>query len=224
MNPWLDEHCPDGSGLCHYRESMPATTNDFLWSPSSPLYAMGGWEATATDYQSVVRSALTTPRFLLRFAGNSVQGAARQLVEWRVGAGFASPDLQDPKNPVHDMIRNTMEQDFPAFISSRQVTGDGTKAWLVLRDQVFFLVMLLSHLALLGLLLWRPAFLSPNWQSAAMLVLAALVANALVCASLSMVADRFGSRLNWVVPLLVLIAILLAVNAFGAKKRSSREI
>ncbi len=219
MNDWLDAHCPEGSGLCHYRESMPATTNDFLWLPSSPLYAMGGWEAPANDYQRVVRSALTTPKYLLRFAGNSLHGAARQLVEWRVGAGFASPDLQDPENPVHDMLRNTMEQDFPAFISSRQVTGDGTGAWLVLRDQVFFLVMLLSHLALLGLLLWRPSFLSPHWQNTALLVVAALVANALVCASLSMVADRFGSRLNWVVPLLVLIAILQAVKAFGQKEK-----
>lgn len=219
MNDWLDEHCPDGSGLCQYRGTMPATTNEFLWSPSSPLYAMGGWEATAKDYQGVVRSALTTPRLLVRFVGNSVNGAARQVVEWRVGAGFASPDLQDPNNPVHDMLLNTMEQDFPAFISSRQVTGDGTEGWLVLRDKVFFLVMLLSHLALLGLLLWRPAFLPPQWQSAALLVVAALLANALVCASLSMVADRFGSRLNWTVPLLVLIAILPAVKAFWAKRQ-----
>jgi hypothetical protein len=208
LNDWLDAHCPDGSGLCDHRAAMPANANDFLWAPTSPLYAMGGWEAPPDDYRAVVHSALSEPEFLMRFVGNSLKGALLQLVDLHVGAGFIGRTLQDPKDPVHDMVRNTMEQDFPAFITARQATGDGNGAWVAATDKLFAPVMGLCHVALVLLLLLRPRHLSAQWRSAALLVLAALAANALVCATLSMVADRFGSRMNWVVPLLVLVALM----------------
>ncbi|MEX1132404.1 MAG: hypothetical protein WEC15_04195, partial [Flavobacteriales bacterium] len=184
------------------------TANDFLWSPQSPLYAMGGWKAPADDYQGVVRGALGQPTYLGRFMGNSLEGSARQLVEWDLGAGFIGRDLQDSLNPVHYMLRNTMPQEHPAFLASLQASGDGNEQWVRSTDRIFGPVMLLSHLVLLFLLLHRSVQLPPAWRTAALLVLAALVFNALVCATFSMVADRFGSRVNWVVPLLVLAALL----------------
>ncbi len=205
LQEWLDSTCPGSSGLCAYRHSLPATANDFLWRPESPLYAMGGWEAPPDDYQRVVRDALTEPVLLGRFVANSLNGTARQLVEWQLGSGFVGRDLHDTLDPVNYMVRHTMEPQYPAFLAARQSTGDGNEGWVRAMDKLFWPVMLISHLVFL-ILLWPSSKLTQAWRNAAALVLAALVFNALVCATFSMVAERFGSRMNWVVPMLVLAA------------------
>ncbi|MEO8588057.1 MAG: hypothetical protein ABI432_01710 [Flavobacteriales bacterium] len=205
---WLDAHCPGASGLCDYRDRLPTTAHDFLWAPDSPLYGMGGWAAPPDDYDHVVRSALSEPAFLLRFAINSLQGAGRQLIEFHVGAGFNGTNLSEPGDPVHYMLRNTMHQDYAAFLAARQTSRVGNVEWTTQADRLFIPVMVISHLALLLLLLLPSALLPPGWRCAALLVVIVLLSNALVCASLSMVADRFSSRVNWVVPLLVAIALI----------------
>ncbi|HEX2616838.1 MAG TPA: hypothetical protein VHL57_04800, partial [Flavobacteriales bacterium] len=47
LKDWLDAHCSDTTrGLCHYKDSLPANGNVFLWKQESPLYRQGGWLAT----------------------------------------------------------------------------------------------------------------------------------------------------------------------------------
>lgn len=223
LQEWLDATCPDDQALCDFRGALPGTGNEFLWAPSSPLYVLGGWEHAPARLRPTVFGALKEPGLLLRFASSSVAGAARQLVHWNVGAGFIGRDLQEPTNPVHDMVRNTMQQDHPAFLRARQSTGDGNEGWLRAMDRVFAPVMALSHLLLI-LFLLVPRWTTPRWRQAATVVAVALVANALVCATLSMVADRFGSRLNWLVPLLVLAALWhLWAQRAGGKTSSARS-
>lgn len=208
LNDWLDKSCPGSTALCAYRDSMPGSTIEFLWRQDSPLYALGGWEAPPDDFQGVLRNVFSDPELLGRFALRCLRDGTRQLVDWELGAGFIGRNMQDPNDPVHYMLRNTMPQDHPAFLASRQVQGDGNERWVRSMDKLFLPVMLVAHLALLLLLAQGRLALPPQWRTAALLVLVALVMNALVCATFSVPADRFSSRVNWVVPLLVLAALL----------------
>ncbi|MCB0815779.1 MAG: hypothetical protein KDB87_21760, partial [Flavobacteriales bacterium] len=82
----LQERCP-GSGweLCAWKDSLPNNSQDFLWNPESPVYAMGGWAATRQEYGLIVKEALTTPGLTQRFISNTLAGTVRQLTDLHMG-------------------------------------------------------------------------------------------------------------------------------------------
>jgi len=51
----LNEQCKQDPSfkLCQYKESIPTSGLDFMWSDQSPLYLAGGWDSLETEYRKI---------------------------------------------------------------------------------------------------------------------------------------------------------------------------
>ncbi|MCB9181808.1 MAG: hypothetical protein H6593_10245 [Flavobacteriales bacterium] len=200
----LQERCP-GSGweLCAWKDSLPNNSQDFLWNPESPVYAMGGWAATRQEYGLIVKEALTTPGLTQRFISNTLAGTVRQLTDLHIGNGLLGTWYASPESPPFHQIEKHVPHELSAFRSS-VMNRDEMRARSVLRlaDMLLWLGWLLTAGALVAIAA-RWDRLAVNMRILVLAALMALVANALVCAGVSTVADRFQTRMSWVLPLLV---------------------
>jgi hypothetical protein len=179
------------------------TAEEFLWNPRSPLYYIGGFEGSGAETARILRATLR------RYPGQHLELAvaytADQFGAIRTFDGFESL----AKTPwVAGILRQELPWEYQRFRAARQQRDAIGLRWL---EPVHALVALIAALASLWLL-WR----SRRERSAATLaspegfhrtVWLALIANAVVCANLSAVADRYQTRLVWLLPAAVLISI-----------------
>ena len=204
LGPLLKERCPEaGWELCAWRDRLPSNSQDFLWNPESPVHAMGGWEATRQEYGTIVREALTTPDHLFRFLGNTFSMTGSQLADWHMGNGLLGTWYASPDSPPHHQVAKHLPHELGAYRASVMNTNEGrARRVLHAADLLLRLGGLLSLAALLVVLLhWKTT--PSDAHLSVLVVLLALVVNALVCAGVSTVADRFQTRMSWVVPLVL---------------------
>ena len=202
----LKARCPDaGWYLCAFTDRLPMPANDFLWAPDSP----------------VNRDAAGAPRFLggamlAPEAGQIVAetlradplGVARAMAANMV-AQLASFGIGDTLDNAHFAVavRPRIEQGFSArelaaFDQARQAQG-------LLKDAVmplnpFHLLVVLLALPLLLWNVWRGQGLA---LALALLVLAAVLGNALICGGLSAPHPRYGARIMWLLPVAALLCL-----------------
>lgn len=204
LGPMLKERCPEaGWELCAWRDRLPSNSQDFLWNPESPVHAMGGWEATRQEYGTIVREALTTPDHLFRFLGNTFSMTGSQLADWHMGNGLLGTWYASPDSPPHHQVAKHLPHELGAYRASVMNTNEGrARRVLHAADLLLRLGGVLSLAALLVVLLhWKTT--PSDAHLSVLVVLLALVVNALVCAGVSTVADRFQTRMSWVVPLVL---------------------
>jgi hypothetical protein len=206
---YLDEHCPDARlKLCPYRNELPRTADDFLWSYGI-FNDLGRFSGLGEEMRFIVlRSVQEYP---LQQIETALAATATQL--GLVGTGYG---IHDRIWHTYGIIKRFIPGELPALQKARQQQGE-VNFELINRVHVpIALGSMLVVLALLGNALVCGRFDKP--AHLAVTVTVALLANAFACGALSGPHDRYGARIVWIATLTAAITLLQAIDSFAASR------
>lgn len=209
LHAWLKEHCATGDyRICAYKDRLPPTGGHLLWHDSiSPMHLEGGWLATRPEYQRIVRSTLTEPRYLLWHFTAGIRSTGQMLTRWTICGALVNPEYRTPKSPPYCMIEGTIRSGLKPYLASLQNGGRG-ELDMTWPDRANALLLFISLAGAVVLIFRRPSTNeAPTDRALLLFVLSALLIDAFVCSSLSAVEDRYLSRVTWLLPLVVLVAM-----------------
>lgn len=204
LKAYLDEHCgEDHFGICAYKDSLPPTSDAFLWWGSSPIARQGGWEATREEYDRIVKGSFTEPKYLAWHVRASIASTWDQLCAWSICRGLETAWYRDPGSPPYTMIASRVPHELNAYLASRQNGGRGglSMRW---PDRIYRLSLGLGLVSLVVLLI-----IDRNVERRVLLLhaLSSVVIGAWVCASLSVVDTRYLGRDSWLIMWVVWLAL-----------------
>jgi hypothetical protein len=212
VKTYLDQNCPQAAlSLCRYRNELPATTDDWMWGYGSPLRKLGGWKGFAPEANRIIIAAIIQQPGAQALA--VLKGTLRQLGMVATGDGFGANDNHD--------VERALRQRAPLTMSAFEATAQQ-------HNTIDFHVINMLHVPLaLGATVLLPVLIVLGWwrrstiTPLALMVFAALVGNAFVCATFSGVGNRYQSRIVWIAVLAAALACLALAGNFGGKARNS---
>jgi hypothetical protein len=195
---YLAEHCPDPRlKLCAHRHELPSDADVFFWG-ESVFDRLGRFKGLEDEMRLIVLESLRA--YPLLQAKMAALAAARQLV--RVGTG--------------EGIVNTIWHTYAIIEQYKPSAVAGMRAARQQKEEFAFATINRMHepVALVSMLLlvpimtlaWRRQPFGDLGRLAATVTLA-LLANAFVCGVFANPHDRYGARLAWIAPFIILIAI-----------------
>ncbi len=209
LRAWMEEHCADGDyRICAYKDRLPPTGGHLLWHDSiSPMHLEGGWLATKPEYDRIVRSTLTEPRYLWWHLTSGLASTAELFTKWTICGALTNPEYRRPGSPPYDMIEGTIRSGLGPYLTSMQNGGRGEldMTWPDRVNATLLLVCL--GLALFLMLRRQPVYQGPTDRALLIYASGAVLIDALICSSLSATEDRYLSRVSWLLPLFVLTII-----------------
>jgi hypothetical protein len=196
---YLDDTCPDSRlRLCPHRNALPRTADEFLWS-DSVFNDLGRFAGLGDEMRSIVLGSLA--RYPGAQANAAMSAALTQLVSVGSGEGVLNSIWH-----TYGIMKTFTPQVLPAMRAARQQRGEidfGTV------NRIHVPVALIS-MALLPLIVFagqrRRALRDIRFL--ALIAIAALLANAVICGVLSNPHDRYGARLVWIAPLVLMLALM----------------
>lgn len=207
LKPYLDEACKDKEfNICLYKDSLPQNSPEFLWNPNSVLYQLGGWDANANEYKTIVSQIFSSPKWVWMYGKAAavssfnqflLQNYREELIPYNEGS---SPYISISWRFKHDVL--------PYQQSIQQTQGIDINE--VRQKSVPFAWMVYTSLTLLFLLAVRNRFNGKLYLSFVVIFLF-YVFNSAVTASLATVTARYTSRMSW---LFVLFALMLLWQLF----------
>lgn len=212
VNRLLDDTCP-GSGykLCAYKDRLPTSADAWLWTPSSPFYAEGGFAGSEKDDWKMIFDSIR--RYPLMHIEAAIRDSITQFFRFRTGDGIDSQEWL-----LRPVFKRLLPRQLPAYESANQQ-----------RESIDFRAINIIHvtvgvLSLLGsAALLYGAISQGRWTDTALpgIVLAALIGNAIICGTFSNPHDRYQSRVIWLPTLVCLLA--LGKNS-GSLQLSNNEL
>jgi hypothetical protein len=208
---YLDDHCPDARlKLCPYRDELPRTADDFLWSYGI-FNDLGRFSGLGEEMRSIVlRSAQEYP---LQQIETALAATASQLGLVATGYG-----IHDRIWHTYGIIKRFIPAEVPSMQKARQQQGE-MHFDLINRVHVpiafgsmFFALVLLAN-AMVCRRFDAPARLAAT-------VTVAILANAAICGALSGPHDRYGARIVWIATLTAAIGILKEIEWFATRALS----
>jgi hypothetical protein len=196
----LRHDCPAaGWRLCPYIDDFPETSDDFLWTPASPLIRAGGSKRVSQDADAIIRAALAAdPVAEVRAV---LSNTGQQLAMFASGDGL---------NPWPAQVSAWVERDFPrrevaAYDHARQQAGS-LAVPLIIAD----LHVAAALAGVLACAILLPVALARRAPCAGYLlaVLVALPLSAAITGALSSPHDRYQSRIMWLPPFVATLSLL----------------
>jgi hypothetical protein len=194
---YLADRCPDPRlRLCDHRDELPRDADTFFWG-QGVFDRLGRFDGLGEEMRTIVFESLRHDP--VQHAKSALLAAARQLV--LVGSGEG---VQNTLWHTYAIIEKFAPGAVPAMRAARQQRSgvDFTSINRVHVPIALGSMLLLLPIVLLGL---RQEDFVPMSQLAATVTLA-LLANAAVCGVLANPHDRYGARLAWLAPLVVMLA------------------
>jgi hypothetical protein len=200
---YLDDHCPTARlKLCPYRNELPTTADDFLWS-NGVFNELGRFSGLGEEMRFIVLHSVR--EYPLQQIETAVAASAKQLRLVATGHG-----THDQIWHTYGIIERYIPGEVPAMQNARQQRGELN---FDLINRMHVPIALGSMLLALGLL--ARATISGRFGDTGKLaatVTVAILANAFVCGALSGPHDRYGARIAWIATFAAGIAILRAAN------------
>ena len=193
---YLDDHCPDPRlKLCAHRDELPDDADVFFWG-ESVFDRLGRFQGMNDEMRTIVLESLVQYPWLQ--IKTAITGAAEQLVSVRTGYGVDTTIWH-----TYGMIEHFAPAALPAMHAARQQKGelDFTAINRLHVPVAWAAMVLLLGVIVLGASRVRFADLGSLAAAAAL----AILANAFVCGALSNPHDRYGSRIAWLAPFVVLL-------------------
>ena len=197
---YLTDHCGEQRlKLCPYRDELPGTADEFLWSRGSVFNRLGRFAGMSDEMGFIVtRSLLEYP---LRQAEAAALATARQLVLVATGE-----NANRPIPHTHGILEHYLPKQLKPARAAYQQNSYITFGPINL---VHVPVALISTLLVFGMFataIWRRR--RDDLALLAATVTLALLGNAFICGVISGPHDRYGSRLAWIATFAVLVAAL----------------
>ena len=208
---YLDDHCPDPRlKLCPHRAELPDDADVFFWG-EGVFDRLGRFEGLNDEMRTIVLESLRQyPGLQLKAA---LAGTLQQLLS--VGTGYGV--LQNELWHSQAMIEKFVPRATAAMRAARQQQA-GIDFTAI--NRVHVPVAYASMLLLLGIIalgVARPRFADLGWLAATAAL--AILANAFVCGAMSNPHDRYGARMVWLAPLVILLAGARARDPSGRPGR-----
>jgi hypothetical protein len=203
---YLEQHCGEVQWTtCTRVRSLAGDADHFLWDTD------GGWGgASATEQKEMRREEMS---FVLAtvYAYPGEQLSKSMMAFWTQLQTFGIEDL-DPSTWVADQFDEVLPAERGHYLASRQARNA-----LHIEEFTAFHIWVVRSLFLatvsLLLLSWRQ--LSPRLVGLTIVIFFIVVANAFVTGTMSMVDERYGSRVIWLIPFLT---GLLVMHWFFARR------
>ena len=224
LEKFLARNCDQQEySLCAYRDSLPNTASEFMWSPKSPLNLTGGWNAHLDEYRGIIGQVLGSPRYYPWLASEAAQATLRQLTHALHGNG--APPACGVDTPPYSQVKLFQNgYELKEYLTSMQNVSLLNFSALNERLPWVYLLSITGLLAGLA----RPGIRQRVGPAGAMLLVLvglALVANAFVTGNLANVLDRLQVRVAWLLPFAALLLAAEhgpAVLAAGLRKMLGR--
>ncbi|HNW70872.1 MAG TPA: hypothetical protein PKI01_10745 [Bacteroidales bacterium] len=220
LKMYLDDICLSNEEcvLCKYKDSLPASSDEFLWSNRSPLYdyqepleVNKPWMKANEKYAPVVKGIILTPKYYPKIFKDIIKYTGLQLVSFKIGTGKIPFGINSaPYYPIRDHFENEL----PSFFKSLQNTGElkfGIFEFLV---SITFILSLI--IIIIGVFLIKQNYLL---RFASVVIMVSLLYNAFITSTLSVVEDRYQSRIIWLIPLLAIIYTIKIIEKIKESKR-----
>jgi hypothetical protein len=209
---YLDDHCPNPRlKLCPHRNTMPQAADEFLWG-TSVFNDLGRFAGLEAEMRTIVLGSLA------KYPALQIRTAA--IATWTQLFSVASGEgMLDTIWHTYGIAERYVPSVLPAMRAARQQHGE-----LDFRvvNMIHVPVAILAMLAL-PLMAWF-GLRDPAWSRIGMLAAAAalaLLANAAICGILSNPHDRYGARLAWIAPLVLIVAAFRLVEARQARRHAA---
>lgn len=191
---YLHESCPQaGYKICAQLDELPATTDAFLWS-SGLFQKLDGFEGMAQESAAIVRGTIQNyPGAVTRMVVNNFLAGLRTH---EPAAEFRS---KNKIGPVVELIREKFgNAEAGAYARSAEMRDTIPHDFIRKIDMIFVPIMFV--LVVLGGLVaaWRG---KRKTAALAVLIVAAVLGNTLLCTAVSGVHDRYQARVTWLLPM-----------------------
>jgi len=206
---YLEEECKvEQLTPCKYLQDLPRLT--FLWGPHPLLKEMGGWLGGRREASKIVTG--TIRRYPVRFMVECVKQMIRQFVTFRPGVDNYAYNV----GPTVEAMDRLYPGDIEKFRLTRQWSGQLKS--IAERISSYYEFAFWTSLAACVVLLVRRHSQSGPANPLFFLSLIFLLANALVTASVSIVSDRYQSRVCWLLSLCCAAYVIPLISAWWNKR------
>ncbi len=203
MGDFLDEHCGEKRyALCPYKDELPVIPGDFIWGSNSIVARLGGNLSTVDSLIAPeVHDLLSDPVYLGRYVRMAIVASVTQLFQVNTNSGIVS---YCEGSAPYLAIQEKLPWEASMYITSLQAHN----AWwnLEFQDRIVHMALFLSVLVLVWC--WRSSMKFEALHSFILTMLAWVVLNAAVTASLANVYDRLQSRVAWLTVLSAIIMLM----------------
>jgi hypothetical protein len=207
---YLEQHCPQVQlAICKHLGQLTDDSDDFLWGPDG-AFASASDEDQKLMLQQEMTFVLATVRAYPR-----EQLAASAANFWGQVKSFGIYGF-DPNPWILDNFATTLPKSRGSYIVSRQARGV-LPLDLLTDIQLWTVLASLAIIAVSIPMLWRRYPL--RLAGLSLIVTAIVVANAFVSGVLSVVDDRYGCRVIWLIPLLAATFLLEWLTRWGSRKK-----
>lgn len=198
---YLAEHCPqEGGRLCALQDRLPATADDFLWTGQSPFQDLGGFQKAGSELAYLTVAAMRAyPSMTL---WTTIRSTAQQLVT--VATGDA---LEEGHYDARAFFIAFTPHIAGPFREARQQQDALSQSLFDRLNLIHVPVALAAVFGLLPVAIWSVRRRRYDLAVLALFVLVALVGNAFICGALSNPHDRYQSRMVWLAPLVLGVAV-----------------
>jgi hypothetical protein len=206
---YLRDHCAEQHfKLCPYRDELPETADDFLWSRETVFNKLGRFPGMGDEMGYIALHALA--EYPLWQAEAALMATGEQMLK------VATGENTDPPTTAHTygIIRRYLPENVKPMNAARQQTGFITFGPINL---IHVPVALISTALLLAMLI--AAVFRRRTDDVTLLmatVFLALLGNAVICGVISGPHDRYGSRLVWITTCTLMIA---AIKRFSVRSK-----
>jgi len=197
---YLEQHCPEVKfAICDHVHDLPSDPDVFLWG------ANGIWQNT--DDESAQRLTQEEMPFVLATlrAYPRQQLTRSAIAFWQQLAAFGLYDL-DASDVFSDEYDSVFPGERPHYLRSRQAQNTLPLEFFTSVGNWAIIVSILMICALAPFL-WRKR--SARLVGLTVVILSTVIANALVTGPLSLVEDRFQSRVIWLLPFLAGLFVMV---------------
>jgi hypothetical protein len=208
---YLNDHCPTQHfKLCPYRDALPETADDFLWSRETVFNKLGRFAGLGDEMGYIAIHALA--EYPLWQAEEAFLATGEQMLE------VATGENTDPPTTVHtySIIHQYLPQQLKLMSAARQQTGFITFGPINLIHVPVALISTALVFAMLIAAVFRRRADDVTLLMAT--VCLALLGNAAICGIISGAHDRYGSRLVWIATCTLVIA---AMKWFSARSKAT---
>ena len=193
----LRRNCPrPGWDLCPFLDQFPATSDQFLWSPDSPVMLAGGHKRVSYEADAIIAAALRAD-------------FGTELRAW-LRNGITQLMMFDSGDELHacpTTVTPWIDRDFPlfertAYAAARQANGRlAVPDWLQTAHRAIALAGV-AGCAVVLVVGFRRRHPAAGFAAA---VLLAVLANAFIAGGLSSPHHRYGSRVMLLAPAVALL-------------------
>jgi hypothetical protein len=198
---YLADRCPAPEiRLCAFKDKLPQSADEWLWSPGNPIGELGGWRAYRPEAR---RITLDTLRM---YPGMHIATAARAIIDQFLLMKTEVSVNPDWNAPAIGALTVLVPQIMPRLNAARQQAAPFALDTLNLLHVAVAAISIIALAAILALPRRLPV--APPAVAMALTVLVALLGNAAICGIFSNPVDRYQSRLVWLAPLALAAAVL----------------